>query len=245
MNKLKFGIVILLLAFTTAVWASSHFPKLVDRVVDEPSLLSAVTKQNIIAKLKAFENKSGTQITVAVVNDLGGYEIRDYGVELARFWQLGQKDKNNGVLLLVAPNERKVAIEVGYGLEGSLTDGLSFLIVSEKITPLFKDGQMGAGIEAGVDAIIQALIGEITEQSLKQEKDQTSWQEILIFTLFFGIIIFIALRNSRSNNNSGNSYSGGGYSHSSGAGFSGGGFSGGGFSGGGGSFGGGGASGGW
>lgn len=230
------------------VLAAPSFPELSGRVVDEAGILSGDKKQNIIAELEAFEAKSSAQIVVAVVNSLEGYEIRDYGIELARFWALGQVDKNNGVLLLVAPNERKVSIEVGYGLEGSLTDALSFRIIQQYILPQFKAGNMGAGIERGVEMILQGLAGEISEQSLmqdNQEQDVMDIATVLFLFLFFAVLIFIISRafggggSGRGGVYTGSSSSGrrSGWGGSSGGGSS--------FGGGGGSFGGGGASGGW
>lgn len=246
MRGLKFCIFISFLMISHVVLAAPSFPELSGRVVDQAGLLSGDKKQNMIAKLEAFEVKSTAQIVVAVVSTLEGYEIRDYGIELARHWALGQADQNNGVLLLVAPNERKVSIEVGYGLEGSLTDALSYQIIQQYILPEFKAGNMGAGIEAGVDAILQGLAGEISEQSLMANDGVGGIpiETIIFFCFFFFVLTVIIVQAVR----------GGGHvdkdghrtstapvwRHSSGRSSGGGGFSGGG-----GSFGGGGASGGW
>ena len=234
--------------------AEPNFPELTGRVVDLPGIIDSATKQSIIGKLEAFESKSSVQIVVAVVNSLEGYEIRDYGYQLARHWAIGQKDVNNGVLLLVAPLERKMAIEVGYGVEGSLTDAVSFYIISDKMTPLFKQGKMARGIEAGIDNILQALVGEIADQDIiKKRESQETMSTILFFLFFFGVVGFIlfngirdifGLRKGGSSRNDDDDHWGGGssWSGSSGGSSWSGGLS---FSGGGGSFGGGGASGGW
>ena len=114
-------------------------------------------------KLAELEAKSGIQLVVATVASLEGQEIEPYANELFRTWKLGEKDKNNGVLLLVAPNERRVRIEVGYGLEGTLTDALSKVIITNAITPRFKAGDFSGGITRGVDDIITVLTTDASE----------------------------------------------------------------------------------
>ena len=117
----------------------------------------------IEAKLADLETKSGIQLVVATVSSLDGQEIEPYANELFRAWKLGEKTKNNGVLLLVAPNERRVRIEVGYGLEGTLTDALSKVIIANAITPRFKAGDFAGGITRGVDDIITVLTTDASE----------------------------------------------------------------------------------
>jgi uncharacterized protein len=233
------------------------FPALTGRVVDQANIIQPETRAAIEQKLADLENKSGIQLVVATVNSLEGHEIEPYANELFRKWGLGEKKKNNGVLLLVAPNERRVRIEVGYGLEGTLTDALSKVIISNAMTPRFKAGNFSEGTARGVDDIITVLTTDASEwqqrPSLRldyqQRGDRASWilfgAVLLLFVLiiasptfrwFFFNVVLSALASSGS---SGGSYSGGGYS---GGGYSGGG---GGFSGGGGSSGGGGASGSW
>lgn len=244
MRILKSCLLVCFLMMSHVVLAAPDFPELTGRVVDEAGILSGDKKQNIINQLAAFEEKSTAQIVVAVVNSLEGYEIRDYGVELARFWALGQEGKNNGVLLLIAPNERKVSIEVGYGLEGSLTDALSYQIIQQHILPQFKAGNMGAGIERGVEMILQGLAGEITEQSLLQNSQNENEFDMatIIFIVFFVFVVIMILRGGIGGGGVGTHSGGSSSRSSSGWGGSSGGSS---FGGGGGSFGGGGASGGW
>lgn len=224
--------------------AAPTFPELDSHVVDQVGLLSTDTKQGIANKLVGLEQQTSIQFVVAIVTSLEAYEIRDYGIQLARHWELGQKDVNNGVLLLVAPNERKVSIEVGYGLEGELTDALSFQIIQDYILPKFKQGQMSAGIELGADMILEGLAGEISAQSLQSISSGGGSSlfpddifGMIFMAFFFMIVIFIVVRAIR--NPGSVRFGGGGSSSSSWGGSSGG------FSGGGGSFGGGGASGGW
>ncbi len=233
---------------TIAAAFSLNLPSLSGRVVDRANIIQPSTRAAIEQKLADLETKSGIQLVVATVPSLEGQEIEPYANELFRSWKLGEKTKNNGVLLLVAPNERRVRIEVGYGLEGTLTDALSKVIISNAITPRFKAGDFNDGISRGVDDIITVLSTDASEwqqrPSLRLDTQQTpdpvNW--ILIIALiivaallvvspgfrwvFFNVALNVLL-------SSGGSRSGGGFSD------------GGGFSGGGGSSGGGGASGSW
>src|SRR5471030_2311747 len=146
----------LLVSFGLAVFAA-NLPALTGRVVDQANIIPASARADLETKLSDLESKSGIQLVVATVASLEGQEIEPYANALFRSWGLGEKTKNNGVLLLVAPNERRVRIEVGYGLEGTLTDALSKVIIVNAITPRFKSGDFGGGIARGVDDIITAL----------------------------------------------------------------------------------------
>src|SRR5579872_841188 len=150
--KLKFFLTFLFCVSSTILFAEPKFPPLTGRVVDAADMLDAGAQQQLTAQLEAFERASGIQLVVATLPDLQGYEIEEFGYQLGRAWGIGQRDKNNGVLLIVAKAERKVRIEVGYGLEGSLTDALSVNIINTVITPQFKTGQFAAGIEQGTQA---------------------------------------------------------------------------------------------
>ena len=223
-------------------------PALTGRVVDRANILPAETRTAIERKLADLESKSGIQLVVATVASLEGQEIEPYANELFRSWKLGEKSKNNGVLLLVAPNERRVRIEVGYGLEGTLTDALAKVIITNAITPRFKTGDFAGGISRGVEDIITVLTTDASEwqqrPSLRLDSQQTPDNAYLIVIVillivvlllivspgfrrvFFELLIFF-LASGGSSGSSGSSSSGGG------------------FSGGGGSSGGGGASGSW
>jgi uncharacterized protein len=238
------------------------FPPLTGRVVDQAGVMSADSRTDIEAKLKDLEDKSGIQLVVATVKSLQGSDVETYANELLRFWKLGEAQKNNGVLLLVAPAEHKVRIEVGYGLEGTLTDALSSVIISSAIIPRFKAGDFSGGIERGVDGIISVLSGDTSDWQPKPEvrqEDASAGFDKLFPILFFLLMIFICwyLIHNSGGPGGGTRRGGvgplfipsGGSGWGSGGGFSGGGFGGGGFgggfSGGGGSSGGGGASGSW
>jgi uncharacterized protein len=176
-------ITLLLSLLSSFAVADLTFPKLTGRVVDNASLLSSSQEQRLTQFLKAHEDKTTNQVVVVTLPTLQGYTIEEYGVELGRHWGIGQKEKNNGILLIVAPKERKVRIEVGYGLEGTLTDKIAHDIIQEKILPAFKRGKYDQGIENGTSAILQALDGEY--QVTKVTKSKTPSQEGEGFFTFF------------------------------------------------------------
>ena len=150
-------------------WAAVAFPALTGRVVDQAGVVDAAASTAIESKLVDLENKSGIQLVVATVKSLDGQEIEPYANDLFRFWKLGETKKNNGVLLLVAPNEHRVRIEVGTGLEGTLTDAVSSVIIRNAITPPFKTGDFSGGITRGVDDIITALTTDAADWQGKTE----------------------------------------------------------------------------
>lgn len=253
-----------LAALLLAVWQpafAQEFPKLTGRVVDNANLLSVAEENQLAAQLQQLEAQSGRQLVVATIADLQGYPIEDYGYQLGRSWGIGAEDKDDGALLIVAPNERKVRIEVGYGLEPVLTDAASHYIIQDEILPRFKDGNMPAGIMAGAGAIAEllSLPPEEARQKLAEYEQANKGSRgggipifFIIFILFFFVIPMF--RGTRGGRRYGRSPvmiwgppMGGGWGGSSGGSSwgGGGGFGGGGFGGGGGSFGGGGASGGW
>jgi uncharacterized protein len=243
---------LLLAALWFGAAVAANFPALTGRVVDDAHILSPVTIADIERKLADLEQKSGIQLVVATVPSLEGQEIEPYANELFRTWKLGEAKKNNGVLLLIAPKERKVRIEVGYGLEGTLTDAVSSLIIANAIAPRFKAGDFDGGVTRGVDDIITALTTDSGEWKPRptdtRAEHDPSLLDALAPLLIFLFIMFVLTRIGR--RGGGNVVFlpmgiGGGHRGGYGGGFGGGGFGGGGFSGGGGSSGGGGASGGW
>ncbi len=231
---------------------AQDFPELTGRVVDAAEVIPATVEAELAAKLEVLENQSQRQLVVATLPDLQGYEISDYGYRLGRHWGIGDEKRNDGALLIVAPNQRKVRIEVGYGLEPVLTDGLSHLIIQNDILPRFKAGDLAGGIVAGTDAIVNQLTLP-QEEALKvaaeaEKRSRGSGSSLWPFLFFNGFILFFfiipIIRGLRGGG--GRRYRRGGLAPMIvwGGGGSRGGF-GGGFSGGGGSFGGGGASGSW
>src|SRR3974390_374138 len=153
------ALVVILIAASGA-HAEPKFPPLTGRVVDDAHLLTPQDKAAIEADLKALEEKSSDQLVVYTTNSLQGYPIEDFGYQLGRAWGIGQKGTNNGVLLIVAPKERKVRIEVGRGLEPQLTDLMSSLIIRNRILPEFRRGQFAAGIKSGVKDIKDVMLGD-------------------------------------------------------------------------------------
>jgi uncharacterized protein len=149
-------LLILALAVATPA-AAQNFPQLTGRVVDQADLLNPQQEAQLTGKLEALQQRSSRQLVVVTVPSLDGYDIADYGYQLGRHWGIGQRGANNGVLLIVAPNERKIRIEVGYGLEGILTDALSNQIITNEMRPRFRANDYPGGINAGADAIIQQL----------------------------------------------------------------------------------------
>jgi uncharacterized protein len=157
MTRLKVLIATLFALIAAPLAAQPQFPELTGRVVDNADILTPEVEAALTAKLEGLETQSQRQLVIATVPDLQGYDISDYGYQLGRAWGLGDETRNDGALLLIAPNDRKVRIEVGYGLEGYLTDALSSLIIQNQILPAFRDGNFPRGIEAGTDAIITQL----------------------------------------------------------------------------------------
>lgn len=134
-----------LLALFAMPVAAQDFPQLSGPVVDQAGIIPDEAEARLTEKLTALKNQSQRELVVVTLSSLQGYEISDYGYRLGRHWQLGEKKRNDGAILIVAPNERKLRIEVGYGLEPVLTDGLSSLIINQQIVPRFKAGDMQIG----------------------------------------------------------------------------------------------------
>ncbi len=177
--------------WTTLAFAF-NFPPLTGRVVDQANVILAQSRSDLEAKLKDLEDKSGIQLVVATVKSLEGSDIETYANELFRTWKLGEAKKNNGVLLLVAPNEHKVRIEVGYGLEGTLTDALSSVIISSAIVSRFKSNDISGGIERGVDGVISVLSGDTADWQPKKIDVRTD-DPYGLFDGIFPILLFIAI----------------------------------------------------
>jgi uncharacterized protein len=253
---------LLLLSLAVVPAVAVVLPTLSGRIVDDANILDPATRAALDQKLADLEAKTTDQLVVVTLKSLQGTSIEDFGVQLGRGWRIGQRDKNNGVLLIVAPSERKVRIEVGYGLEGTLTDAVSKLIIENAIIPRLRANDIPGGVTRGVDDIISVLTGDAEEwkqRAAKRPDPPLPWGTILIlilalamFAVVFAMIVgaMPSQPSSRRRRSAGPWGSGPWWSGSSG-GFSGGGFGGGGFSGGGGfgggggSFGGGGASGSW
>ncbi len=181
-------------------FAAPTYPELTGRIVDQAGVIPAPTRATLQTKLKDLEDKSGIQLVVATIKSLGDYDVETYANGLFRYWKLGEAKKNNGVLFLVAPNDRKMRIEVGYGLEGTLTDALSKVILATAVAPKFKSGDFGAGIERGVEGVIEVLSGVSAEWVKKVPPPPSLFEELfplIIFALFIFIFIMMVRDSGR------------------------------------------------
>lgn len=180
--------------------AALDFPALTGRVVDEAGILDAATRTALDHKLAALEAKSTDQLVVVTLKSLRGTTIEDYGYQLGRHWQIGQKGKNNGVLLIVAPAERKVRIEVGYGLEGTLTDAATKVVIQTAMVPKLRTNDFAGGLVAGADAVIAILTGDeewkarAQPVASQQGGDVVAWLAFALFVGVFGLIVVMILR---------------------------------------------------
>jgi uncharacterized protein len=175
--------------------AEPTFPELTGRIVDAAGLLEADDRAAIEAELKVLEEKSTDQLVVVTLPSLQGYAIEDFGYQLGRKWDVGQKGKDNGVLLIVAPAERKVRIEVGRGLEPQLTDLMSKLIIENAILPVFRRGDFPGGIRAGVRDLKDVLLGdaEAVKERAKGagEGGGLDTMSILLIAFWIAVVIFV------------------------------------------------------
>ncbi|MGE8151401.1 TPM domain-containing protein [Pseudomonas vancouverensis] len=251
MRMLKAGLLLLLWVVAFTAQAELSFPALTGRVVDNSQMIDPAVREQLSQQLQAHEKATGEQLVVVTLPNLQGTDIADYGYQLGRHWGIGQKDKNNGALLIVARDERRLRIEVGYGLEDRLTDAQSSVIINQVITPAFKTGNFSKGISDGVAAMLVVLGGNpLDEPSTVYQSRGDPGDDFIarhpgifvflvvmfILTVFVCQMLGILPAGRGGSGGSGGGFGGGGF---------GGGGGGGGFSGGGGSFGGGGSSGGW
>lgn len=164
-------------------------PALTGRVVDQAGILSPAVKAELETALATHENNTTNQVVVVTLESLNGANIEEYSLELGRRWGIGQKGKDNGVLLVVAPNDKQIRIEVGYGLEGILTDALSSNIINYYIIPEFKKGDIENGIKIGAQKIIALLEGD--ESAKKEIEAQADYEPLEAAALMTGIITLI------------------------------------------------------
>lgn len=250
-------------ALSGAALAAPNFPSLEGRrVVDDAHILPPATQLALTQKLAALEQANGDQLVVVTVPDLQGYEISDYGYQLGRKWGIGEKTKNNGVLFIIAPKEHRTRIEVGYGLEPVLTDGMTSLIQQRDVLPRFKVGDYAGGVTAGVDDILkqvndprdhaEARAKAANIVIVQPQARHRTLNPIGGFIVFLIVVFVLSSLFRRGGGGGGilplillSSMMGGGRGRDDDWGGGGGGGDGGGFSGGGGSFGGGGSSGSW
>src|SRR6185312_15634776 len=192
-------LVLLTPAHLSEAWSAPKFPALTGRVVDDAHILSDATRGQLDQKLAALELRNSRQLVVVTLPSLQGYDISDYGYQLGRAWGIGQSKLNNGILFIVAPNEHRTRIEVGYGLEPIITDAFSSVVIQTQVLPKFRSGDFNGGVVAGANALIQQLSLDTSEaerraaaaeQQLRhQDNDGGSGLVGLLIILF----IFIAL----------------------------------------------------
>lgn len=263
MKYLKVSLVVLFL-WCRPVWSQFEIPEkpaIQTSVYDYIDLLGAQQKQALNQKLIRYSDSTSTQIVVAIITSTNGENINYLGAQWGQEWGIGQEGKDNGILMILAKDDRKIAINTGYGVEGTLTDALSKRVIENIILPEFRTGDYYAGLDKGSDVLFQVLMGEFQEERTFGTNEGFPLSSLMPFILFMVILFILWSRKNNNNNGSGgrsgglnlwdmiilsnmgrSNGSGGGFGGSSGGGFGGGGF-GGGFGGGG--FGGGGASGGW
>jgi uncharacterized protein len=240
--------IIMVQVFFWPVSLADELPSLTGRVNDYASMITPETARGIDEKLSRLEENESTQVVVLTVDSLEGEPLEDFSIRVVEAWKIGERDYDNGVLLLVAKRDRKVRIEVGYGLEGRLTDLTAGRIVDNEIVPFFAKGRYDQGIAHGIDMIIAAVQGEYSAIRKKND-DERNGGSLLPVLIILIVIIYFYSQVPRGGGGHGSGpliFTGGlGSGGFYGGGRGGGGFGGGGFSGGGGSFGGGGASGSW
>ena len=178
------------------VLRAQEVPYLEGRVNDYAGVLSSKTISGLNTALKSFEDSTSNQIAVLTIHTLDGANLEEYSMKVAQTWKLGQKGKDNGVLLLVVTDDRKIRIEVGYGLEGTLTDAVCSVIIQREILPKFKKGDYDGGVSAGIVSILAAIGGTYTADQASSS-DRMGFPEILIFLGIFAVVVgmftFVAL----------------------------------------------------
>jgi uncharacterized protein len=188
----KFYILLFFFLISQSVFSQREIPELWGvRVHDEASVLSAQTVEQLEAQLKLHEDSTSNQIAILIIPSLDGEAIEDYALRVAEKWKLGQKDKDNGVLLLIAINDRKMRIEVGYGLEGVLPDAICNQIIRNEMAPNFRRGDYDAGVQAAINAIVQTIAGEyvVSDSDTGGENAPMTGAEKTFVGLFiFGIL---------------------------------------------------------
>lgn len=251
LSTMRSSITLLLVLLSFTVWAQDDIPTLSGKrlVYDEAAMLTDAAEDALNARLIAFDDTTSTQIAVVTMPTISGYDVADYAVRLAQKNGIGRAGKDNGLLVLIAQQERKITIQVGYGLEGVITDGLAGDIIRNYMEPAFKKSDYMGGIVAATDVLMKLSSGEFTADDVKSDRDFPPLIGLLPMLFIFMVFYLISRRrqqygqdfSGRGYHRTGPIWWGGGFGGSSSGGFGSGGF--GGFGGGG--FGGGGASGGW
>lgn len=186
-SRTRYGLGFFLLLFCLKIWAVVGVPELSRRVTDLTATLSAEQVTALENKLAAFETQKGSQIAVLIVPTTGPKDIAEFGIEVADLWQIGRKGVDDGVILIVAKDDRKLRLEVGYGLEGVIPDAVAKRVIAETITPYFKDGDYAGGIDAGVMQLMTLIEGEALP-SPPENKNGSQNEAAFMVILFGGLI---------------------------------------------------------
>lgn len=193
-QKILFLFLLLVLFFPLSAIAGLDLPNAKSYVNDFAGILS--NTQILEQQISAYEQETSNEIAIVTVGSLQDTTIEEYAVRLFEKWKIGKADKDNGILILVAPNERQIRIEVGYGLEGALPDSLASSIIQREILPSFKNMNYQTGVENGVLAVIQAAKDEYQGQDTATSQP-ASWQKILAGLIPFIIFIILIILSSR------------------------------------------------
>jgi uncharacterized protein len=187
-TRMCLGFWLLFLCQLTPVLAFVDVPKLDSRVTDLTATLNAEQAQALDSKLAAFEAKKGSQIAILIVPTTQPEDIAEFGIKVADLWRLGRKKVDDGLILIIAKDDRKLRLEVGYGLEGVIPDAIAKRIIAETITPYFKNGDFVGGVDAGVDQIIGLIDGEALPAPVQQNQNYSQQNEGgFLFVLFGGL----------------------------------------------------------
>ncbi|EJF86058.1 TPM domain-containing protein [Bartonella rattimassiliensis] len=194
------SILYLIIALENVTYAHTKFPPLTGYINDIAHLLDPATKRNLTEKLATLEEKTGDQIVLVTLPTLSGHDIETYSNSLFRAWRLGQKQINNGILLVIAPNEREARIEVGYGLEGELTDAISSVIINSFMIPNFREGNYQKGIVEAIHAVIKVITQSDADfsfrinqkaKAVEEQRKQAEKEEMIINTITFFMLFTV------------------------------------------------------
>lgn len=195
-SRARYGLGLFLLLFCMEAWSIVGVPELSSRVTDLTATLNAEQVAVLENKLTAFEAKKGSQIAVLIVPTTGPKDIAEFGIEVADLWQIGRKGVDDGVILIVAKDDRKLRLEVGYGLEGVIPDAIAKRVIAETITPHFKEGDYAGGIDAGVVQLMKLIEGEALpapSESQGEQQDEGAFMFILVGGLIAGFVLSVMM----------------------------------------------------
>ncbi|WP_448699736.1 TPM domain-containing protein [Mucilaginibacter sp. AW1-3] len=189
----KYLLIILLAVTGSGVFGQEYPPKSNTLVTDYTNTLSADNKAQLENKLVAFNDSTSTQIAVVIIKSVGSYDIAEYGAGLGRNWGIGQKGKNNGILILVAIEDHKVTIQTGYGAEGAVPDAITSQVINNQIKPAFKGGDYYGGLDAAITSLIQYMRGEYKADVQVQDQNEGNGGGGSIGLIIFIVVVIVIL----------------------------------------------------